>query len=114
MKPSDLLSFSCLGRLIPLAALALAGCVNPATGWLRSKTTDAARDADYAECKSVMRSLSGNKLAIDQDIESARGSDWRQSGTYDMNVASTSGGDREYANHVLYSCMVDKGYHPRS
>ena len=113
MKPSDRLIFSCLYRAL-LPVLLLSGCASAASGWQKGGVTDTQRNADYAECKSEMRASVGSRLGVDQDIESTRGSDWRQSGTYDMNVSSNSGADRDYANHVLYSCMVDKGYHPRS
>jgi hypothetical protein len=95
-------------------SLLLAGCSSAASGWQRGGTTDAKRDADYSECKAEMRSASGSRLGVDQDIQAARGVDWRQSGTYDVNASTNSGADEAFANHVLYSCMIDKGYHPRS
>jgi hypothetical protein len=111
MKPSDSLTFSCFCRVSALALL-LSGC-NAATGWQRGNTADATRDTDYSECKAEMRAASGSRLGVDQDIQAARGADWRQTGTYDVNSSTNTGGDAAYANHVLYSCMVDKGYHPR-
>jgi hypothetical protein len=92
----------------------LSGCAPAASGWLRKGTSDAQRDADYAACRAEMRAASGSRLDVDQDIEAARGADWRNTGTYNLNVSTTYGADSDYAQHVLYSCMTDKGYHPRS
>lgn len=60
-----------------------------------------------------MRSVAGSSLGVDADIAASRGADWRRTGSYDTNVASNSAADTAYAQHMVYTCMMDQGYRPR-
>ena len=110
-----MLNFSCLlnRAMLAGAVLGLAACAARDAGWQRPGTSDATRGADYADCRSEAKSLTGTALGIDQDIASSRGSDWQKSGDYNTRSQQNSGSDADSFSQVLSSCMADKGYQRR-
>lgn len=95
-----------------VAAL-LAGCSNPAAHWVKGSMTETERSADYDECRSEMRAATAHDYAVDTDITASRGQDWKRFGQYNNEESQLTSSDAEYSNHVLFTCMTGKGYHPR-
>jgi hypothetical protein len=94
-----------------LASVLTWACDGPGQ-WNKDGATPAMAAADLADCNSFAQSASRTTANINQDIMSARGKDWQDTGALATIQDNYKAQNQDRTHDVVFRCMVGKGYAP--
>ncbi len=105
-----------MGRIASIALMFLApllvlACNGPGQ-WNKDGATPAMAAADLADCNSFAQSASRTDANINQDILSARGKDWQDTGALATIRDTYQARNQDQSQGIIFRCMVGKGYAP--
>jgi hypothetical protein len=102
-----------IAAMLCLGGLALTGCAQTAT-WSRDGVSPEVAAQDLADCRNDAQEANRRQANIDADIMASRGRDWQKTGVLDAQQQTRTADQVDRAANLVTSCMIGKGYAPRS
>jgi hypothetical protein len=93
--------------------LLLAVCAAPSATtvrWIKTGADDGAIERELNDCNAQANAALANERGINQDINATLGGNWQFSGTSAIENQSMRAQAAGYADRVLNSCMLAKGF----
>ena len=100
------------GMAVLFLASVLTWACNGPGQWNKDGMTPSMTAADLADCNSFAQSATQKDTNINQDIMSARGKDWQDTGALSTIRDTYQAQTQDQTDTIIFRCMVGKGYAP--
>jgi hypothetical protein len=98
-------------RIAALVSIVLLAACSNGSQWSKDGVPPSKAALDIADCNSLAGSASRTDNNINQDILSARGRDWQNTGALSY-VQTSQPQNEDRSKDLIFRCMVGKGYAP--